>query len=295
MSDIRRQIKEFDQYAQSCYSPHTSQAYHRDIFDYLSFLIDYLAKNEPELGDIDRLSIRHYIASLHRTGKSSATIHRRIASLNNFFEFLRRRGRIDKNPARGVARPKLKSGLPPFISEDDLGKILDGLPHNTFIQKRDRAMLEVFYGSGLRLAELIGLKSKDFEGGSFLRVLGKRNKQRIVPLGKRALEALREYIASRQELNLPFPDALLFVSRRGKRLERRYIQRRVKSALESLSSEFSPHDLRHAFATHMMRRGADLRAIQELLGHANLTSTQIYTHLCPTDLQEVYSRAHPRA
>jgi len=295
MSEIRKEIKEFDDYAANCYAENTSQAYHRDVFDYMTFLVDYLGKDRPELGDIDRLSVRHYIAHLHRSGKSSATIHRRLASLNNFFEYLRRRDRIGKNPARGVVRPKLKSGLPPFISEDDLGKILDGLPQDSFIEKRERAMLEVFYGGGLRLAELIGLKVRDFEGGGFLRVMGKRSKERLVPIGKRAVAALKDYLEARRGLERFNSSEEMFISQRGRKLERRSVERRVKNILNSLSSEYSPHDLRHAFATHMMRRGADMRAIQELLGHVNLTSTQIYTHLCPSDLQEIYAKAHPRA
>lgn len=295
MSDFISQLAEYDNYTESCYSDNTSSAYHRDVLDYMTFMIDYLGKDSPGIRDLDRLSIRHYISSLHRGGKSGSTIHRRIASLTNFFEYLRRHGKIDKNPVRGISRPRLKSGLPPFISETELGEILDSLPQESPIEKRDKAMMEIFYGCGLRLSELINLNLADFEANRFLRVLGKGSKERIVPLGDRAIEALRNYLTDRGVLLGDRANKRTFISSRGNKLEKRYVQRRVKKLLESISSDLSPHDLRHAFATHLMRNGADLRAIQELLGHENLTATQIYTHLCPNDLKEIYTRAHPRA
>ena len=295
MSGITDNIEQFDEYLNSCYSTNTAQAYHRDVYDYCSFLTGYLGDENPEIAELNRLSVRHYIASLHRAGKSSSTIHRRIASLTSFFEFLRRRGVVESNPARGLARPKLKRGLPPFISEKELGKILDALPDETNIEKRDRAMIELFYGAGCRLAELINLKLHDFEGGGFIRVLGKGSKERLIPIGRRAAEALEKYLPVRDQFRPNENHDFLFLSNRGNKLERRYVQRRVKQLLNSISNDISPHDLRHAFATHMMRNGAELRAIQELLGHVNLTATQIYTHLCPSDLKKVYSQTHPRA
>lgn len=295
MSKVKEYIGQFDEFVKSAYSGNTVNAYHRDVFDYMNFLIDYLGKDEPEMAELDRLSVRHYIASLHRAGNSSATIHRHIASLANFFEFLRRRGAVEKNPVRGLARPKLKMGLPPFVGEKELGEIMDRLPRSTPLEKRNRAVFEVFYGAGLRLSELIELKLQDLGSDGFIRVLGKRSKERLSPLGDRAMQAVREYLAVRDEIMHGKSSVYLFVSSRGNHLERRFVQRMVKDALESLSGELSPHDLRHAFATHMMRRGADMRAIQELLGHTALTATQIYTHLCPNDLKDIYGKAHPRA
>jgi len=295
MSGIVDKIEQYNEYLDSCYSPNTVQAYHRDVLDYCSFLIGYLGDENPEIIELNRLSVRHYIASLHRDGKSSSTIHRRIASLSSFFEFLRRRGIVENNPARGLARPKLQQGLPPFIEEKALGRILDSLPDETKVEIRDRAMIELFYGAGLRLAELIQLKLRDFEGGGFIRVIGKGSKERIIPIGKRAAEALENYLQIRKQLLNNENHDYLFLNNRGNKLDRRYVQRRIKQLLNSISNDISPHDLRHAFATHMMRNGADLRAIQELLGHANLTATQIYTHLCPSDLKKIYSQTHPRA
>lgn len=295
MSGVLEKFTEFDEYLNSCYSSNTAQAYRSDVLDYCTFLIDYLGDENPEIVELNRLSVRHYIASLHRDGKSSATIHRRIASLTSFFEYLRRRGIVENNPARGLSRPKLKKGLPPFIAEKDLGDVFDSLPDETNTEIRDRAMLELFYGAGLRLSELIELKLQDFEGGGFIRVIGKGSKERLIPLGKRAVAAIGNYVKIRNQFLNNEKTDYLFLNSRGNKLDRRYVQRRVKQILNSISSDLSPHDLRHAFATHMMRRGADLRAIQELLGHVNLTATQIYTHLCPADLKKIYSQAHPRA
>ncbi len=294
-AELAEQVGLFDRFLDECYSPRTADSYRRDLKDYLKFMVDYAGTEALEIGLCDRLSVRSYIGSLHRSGRSSATIHRRIAALTCFFDFLRRHKFIDKNPVLGLPRPKLKKGLPPFIEEADLERILDSLPSETAGEKRDRAMMEVFYGGGLRLAELIALRLTDFDQEGFLRVMGKGSKERLTPLGKRAVEALREYLKVRGELLSNRYSEALFVSSRGVSMSPRSIQMRVKRILDSISGNLSPHSLRHAFATHMMRRGADLRAIQELLGHENLTATQIYTHFCPEDLKDIYSRTHPRA
>lgn len=292
---LKRHFELFQEFLHECYSDNTAESYFRDLRDYHRFLLDYTGREELALEDLNRLSVRSYLASLHRAGKSSATIHRRIESLNCFFDFLRRYEVIDNNPVRGLPRPRLKKGLPPFMGEEELGRLIDQIPVETVVEKRDRVMMELFYGTGLRLSELINLTVNDFEGGTFLRVLGKGEKERLMPLGRRAIEALGDYMSSRPELSKTEPSEILFLNSRGNRLDRRYVQRRVKQLLSSISGDLSPHALRHAFATHMMRRGAELRAIQELLGHENLTATQIYTHLCPQDLKEIYSRTHPRA
>lgn len=292
---LEKQTGLFSQFLDECYSHNTAESYRRDLKDYFKFMLDYTGEEKFNIDRLDRLSIRSYIASLHRAGRSSSTIHRRIASLTCFFDFLRRHGQIAKNPVQGLPRPRLKKGLPPFISESELEKILDALPYQTPIEKRDRALMEVFYGGGLRLAEIIGLKLGDFDGGGFVRVMGKGSKERLTPLGKRAVSALADYLRARNELLGKGHTDALFVSPRGNQMSRRDIQMRVKRMLGAISGSLSPHSLRHAFATHMMRRGADLRAIQELLGHADLTATQVYTHFCPQDLKDIYTRTHPRA
>ncbi|NQS99283.1 MAG: tyrosine-type recombinase/integrase [candidate division Zixibacteria bacterium] len=288
-------IELFSEFLKNCYAPNTAVSYLRDIRDFHRFIIDYLGVDSPRINQLDRLSVRHYIARLHLDGKKSSTINRRIASLNCFFEFLRRRQIIPKNPLHGIPRPKKKQGLPPFIGEKKLGRLLDELPAGTPSEKRDRAIMELFYGGGIRLAELIALKVQDFEGGSFLRVMGKGSKERLIPLGSRAVNALQDYLKSRETISARIKSQVLFINSRGSPLDKRYVQREVKSLLSGIRSDLSPHILRHAFATHMMRNGADLRAIQELLGHQNLTATQIYTHFCPQDLKEIFSRTHPRA
>lgn len=292
---LSEQIEIFSAFLKRHYAPNTAASYFRDIRDFHRFVIDYLGSDSPRINQLDRLSIRHYIAFLHRSGKGSATINRRIASLNCFFEFMRRHQVVAKNPIRGIPRPKRKRGLPSFIGEGELGRLLDGLPADTPSEKRDRAMMELFYGGGIRLAELIALKVQDFEGGNFLRVMGKGSKERLIPLGSRAVTALQDYLNSRETLSDRKIGQTLFINSRGNPLDRRYVQRKVKTLLSAIRSDLSPHKLRHAFATHMMRKGADLRAIQELLGHKDLTATQIYTHFCPQDLKEIFSRTHPRA
>ena len=288
-------LLKFRNFAQEIFSPNTVDAYLRDIRHYFKFMLDYTGSEDFKITDCDRLSIRSYLAFLHRNRYQSSTINRRVASLESFFEFMKRIKAVARNPALNLPRPKMKKGLPPFIGEKELGKLLDDFPVSNPVQLRDRAVVELFYGGGLRLAELIGLKLNDFEGGNFVRVMGKGSKERLVPLGKRAVDALQDYLSVRNRLLKDRRSDYLFISGRGNRLERRSVQRMIKRRLESISGEISPHSLRHAFATHLLRGGAEMRAVQELLGHESLTSTQIYTHLCPQDLQNAYKQAHPRA
>jgi site-specific recombinase XerD len=288
-------FKIFTEYVSNSYAPNTARSYLRDIRDFYTFLIEYLSQDQPDIVKVDRLCVRHYIAYLHRRGRNSSTIHRRIASLNNLFEFFLRHRLIEHNPVRGIVRPKLKKGLPPYISEKDWGELLDTLPCDTPAQKRDKAMMELFYSGGLRLSELIGLKVVDLQNDNVLRIMGKGSKERIVPLGVSAVGALSEYLKVRPELTRLADKGSLFINSRGNQMDERFVQRRVKSLLSAIAGDYSPHDLRHAFATHLLRRGAELRAIQELLGHTDLTTTQIYTHLCPQDLKEIYHKTHPRA
>ncbi len=288
-------IQKFKDFASEVYSPNTVSSYLFDLRDYCRFMIDYKGIDELKIEICDRLSIRSYLANLHRRNYQSSSITRRIASLSCFFDYLKRYGIIEYNPARDLPHPKKAQSLPPMIGEEQLNRIMDALPSENAVQKRDRAVMELFYGGGLRLAELINLKINDFEGGNFIRVLGKGSKERLAPLGRRAIEALNDYLPARQEILKNKFSEYLFVSGRGNHMERRYIQRMVKRNLEAVSGELSPHSLRHAFATHLLRKGAELPVIQELLGHQNLTATQIYTHFVPSDLLNIYKSAHPRA
>ena len=293
--NLNEHINLFVESLQGSYSPYTIQSYTNDIRQYQKFLLGQIEGESLSLNDLDRMSVRRYTVSLYHQGKRPGTIHRKIASLSSFFEFLRRHNVIDKNPVRGITRPKLLQTKPTYIQEKELGKLLDNLPADTPVQKRDRAMMELFYGCGLRLSELLALTINDFEGGNYIHIIGKGDKERFVPLGKRALSALADYLQARNNILSGVQSEWLFVNSKGNRLDRRFVQRKVKQLLSSISAQLSPHSLRHAFATHMMRKGADLRVIQELLGHENLTATQIYTHYCPQDLQEVFEKTHPRA
>ena len=293
--ELKQIIELYFESLKDAYSKNTIQAYIRDLDDFRKFMLGYLGREEMKLEDLDRRAIRSYLASLHKNKKRPATIHRRMESLNSFFDFMRRHEFIKINPVKALPRPKLGKGLPPFIPEVELGKILDTLPTETYIQIREKAMMELFYGAGLRLSEMLTLKLENLENDSQIRVMGKGSKERIVPLGNSAVQALKNYLRIRSTISKTTNNNIFFISIRGNPLDRSNVQKRVNKLLESISGDLSPHDLRHAFATHLMRRGAELRAIQELLGHENLTATQIYTHLCPQDLKKIYSKTHPRA
>jgi len=206
-------------------------------------MLGYLGREEMKLEDLDRRAIRSYLASLHKNKKRPATIHRRMESLNSFFDFMRRHEFIKINPVKALPRPKLGKGLPPFIPEVELGKILDTLPTETYIQIREKAMMELFYGAGLRLSEMLTLKLENLENYSQNRVMGKGSKERIVPLGNSAVQALKNYLRIRSTISKTTNNNIFFISIRGNPLDRSNVQKRVNKLLESISGDLSPHDL----------------------------------------------------
>ncbi len=274
-------------------SPHTVEAYQSDLQQFAAFLSREISASLT-IDAITHLHIRRYLAFLHK-GHAKSSIGRKLASIRSLFRFLIRRGEIATNPAELVSTPKKEKKLPFHLNIDEITTLVEAPQGVGILSLRDRAILETLYSSGLRVSELTGLDIGrcDLEAGG-LRVMGKGGKERIVPLGRVAAEALREYLLSRSSLH---PDAPLVVNSRGGRLTRRSVARIVDRYMRHLVTmkKASPHTLRHTFATHLLEGGADLRSIQEMLGHASLSTTQKYTHVTIDKLLEVYDKAHPKA
>ncbi len=277
-------------------SPNTVDAYRRDIAGFLAFLVD---EGMPTgVNDIKPLHIKAYLASIYDT-VSPATIGRKLAALRSFFKFLTVQGIAHANPAAAVRTPKIPQKLPDFLTVDEAMAIADAEGDGSPRALRDRALMEVLYGGGLRVSEVSGLnlESVDLVQGT-ARVLGKGSKERIVPLGRHAVKALDAYLAMRRQVidkeRTPHEKAL-FLNRNGGRLSVRAIQRttRLKGLEIGARSSVHPHALRHSCATHLLEGGADLRVIQDLLGHASLSTTQRYTHVNIDSLMGVYDKAHP--
>jgi integrase/recombinase XerC len=274
-------------------SPHTLAAYRRDL-EQLAAFVSRERGETASAAEVDHLLLRRYLALLGRSAKKSS-VGRKLAAIRTFFRFLVRHGAIVTNPAELIATPKKEQNLPFHLNIDQATALMDapstGEPHLL----RDRAVLELLYSSGLRVSELTGLDIKDLDlAGGMVRVMGKGGKERIVPVGSRAVAAVQEYLAQRGELG---GEGALFLNTRGQRINRRSVARIVDAHVLRVAAfkRISPHTLRHTFATHMLEGGADLRAIQELLGHASLSTTQKYTHVGIDRLMEVYDKAHPKA
>ncbi len=271
-------------------SPHTLRGYAADLSEFTRFLTEEKVAGLPA---VDARVVRAYLARLHRRKLSKATIARKLAAVRSCFRFLARRGALEMNPARQVRSPRLGRRLPSFLPLDEtLGSLNVGTEPSP-AGLRDHALIEVLYGAGLRVAEGCGLDLDDVdEGRRAIRVLGKGDKERVVPIGDTALDALEAYLAARGRQRGP-----LFLNARGGRLTARSAHRIVRAWARrvGVTQRVTPHTLRHSFATHMLGRGADLRLIQELLGHSRLSTTQRYTHVSPEHLMRVYDSAHPRA
>jgi len=271
-------------------------SYSSDLKAFQSYLLERSrAEGGIPLEKIDRLIIRGYLAQLHKRGLAKSSIARKLAVLRSFFDFLVRSGRLPLNPAKQVASPKQERRLPKFLTVDQACQACDlSSPvkkGREWLALRNQAILETFYSTGIRLSELAGLQARDvyFDGG-VVHVFGKGKKERIVPIGKKALSVLKAYLAAR-----PSASKGLFSNWRGGPLSTRSVGRIVKSVMRRIDRpELSPHALRHSYATHLLEGGADLRAVQELLGHASLSTTQRYTHLQVDHLMQVYDKAHPR-
>jgi integrase/recombinase XerC len=267
----------------------TVRAYKKDLEGFFRHV-----NTEPD--KIDVIDVRGFIAEQIKAGYNKNTVSRRLASLRSFFKFLRREGYIKANPARLVSNIKLPKVLPKFLSVDDIFSLVEKPEGMGFLPSRDRAILEILYSSGLRVAELSGLNVDDVNiKGGLIKVKGKGRKERIIPVGSKAIDALKSYMIER--VLLKSKNRALFLSRLGKRLTERGIRRIVVKYARAvqISGQVGPHTLRHTFATHLLQGGADLRIIQELLGHSSLSTTQKYTHLDVTHLMDIYDRSHPLA
>jgi integrase/recombinase XerC len=280
-------------------SPHTCRAYRKDLELFAALVAE---KGLPaDWATIDHLTIRLYLGHLYQGKRIKRTsVIRKLATLRTFFRYLKREGIVEKNPAKMVATPKGGENLPHALSVDEAFRLLAVPDGTTPLGSRDRAILELLYSSGLRVGELTSLDLHDLDlGGGMVRVMGKGGKERIVPIGSKATEALSTYLARRGELMKEGQSApqYLFLNHRGGRLTPRSVARMIKKYLPQggIVKETSPHTFRHSFATHLLDAGADLRGIQELLGHASLSTTQRYTHVSSAKLMEVYDRTHPRA
>jgi integrase/recombinase XerC len=299
-------------------SAHTVRAYESDLTQFLGHAAarEGVAVSDLRASSLDRAAIRAFLGELHRAGVSRATAARKLAAVRTLLRYLRREGAIDDDPGSLVSTPKRDVRMPSHLSESEMDALIGAAGSDEPLGQRDRAILELFYASGLRLSELAGLDLDDVNlSARMVRVLGKGGKERIVPFNASTAKAIRAYVAGRellvrgrggqerQESKRSSPSrhsrrsSPLFVNYRGTRLTARSIDRLVRRYVAASSARMgiSPHALRHSFATHLLQRGADLRAIQELLGHARLSTTQRYTHVNAAQLLDVYRKSHPRA
>jgi len=270
-------------------SPNTLQAYRRDLCQFRDWL-------KKEFLQVDSALIGNYLATLREKGNKSRTLNRKLSVVRMFYKFLYTEGKIDHNPVEGVSSPRLGRKIPSFLSEKEVEALLEAPSVDEPYGSRDRAILEVVYGAGLRISELVNLNLTDLNlKGGWVKVLGKGSKERIVPLGREACRWVRIYLRKRR---IETTDKLsLFCNRYGKRLSRQACWKITKkySQKSGITKKISPHTLRHSFATHLLSRDADLRFVQELLGHTNISTTQIYTHITQERLKKVYKKYHPRA
>lgn len=277
-------------------SPHTLAAYGRDLAEFSAYI-----GPEDGLGDIDHLRIRGFLSHLYDRGLSKTSVARALAAVRSLFRWLARRGVVDQNPAALVATPRLPKKLPRVPTIEEINSVLDaGMPEQAPFPERDRVILELLYGCGLRNSELVGINLDDIHwSNEAILVRGKGRKQRLVPFGDTAAQAMRDYLPVRQKMlaDQKKTSTALSVNLRGGRLTTRSVGRIVKqiAIARGLSPDLHPHTLRHAFGTHMLEEGADLRAIQELLGHERLATTQRYTQLSLKHVIQVYDSTHPRA
>ena len=299
---LTARIRAFEKYLriERNLSDNTCRSYLRDLSDFSAFLQDTQIGSFADASDIDSLAIRAYLAACARRNKKS-TQARKLSCLKTFFAFLMREGLADGNPAEMLKAPKRDSTLPRHLTVDEMFALLDSIPVETLLQARDRALLELLYSTGIRLGELVGLNRTDIDlpAGKIL-VRGKGRKERIVPMGRKASGFLAAYLEGSQALagrhhgvrRMP-----VFLNVRGGRLSGRSVARLLDAWIVhcGITHKISPHAIRHSFATHLLNAGADMRGIQELLGHASLATTQKYTHLHVDALMQVYDRSHPRS
>jgi integrase/recombinase XerC len=277
----------------------TIKSYREDLELLYGYLCDSMGKS-PKPAEITPLELRTYVAALHDAGYAKSSVSRRLASLRSYFRFAQREGLCESNPAKPLRNPRRERKLPHFLTNREIGKLLNSPPKSDAMGLRDRAILETLYSAGLRVSELVGINESDldFDGG-LVRVRGKGKRERLAPLGSFAIRALKAWLRMRSPAKgqSKVEASAVFLNKFGKRLTTRSIGRMLEKYLKitGLDSRTSPHTLRHSFATHLLDRGADIRSVQELLGHKSLVTTQIYTHVSTAGLKAVYEKAHPRA
>ncbi|MBI4750200.1 MAG: tyrosine recombinase XerC [Acidobacteria bacterium] len=287
-------------------SEHTLRNYLSDLeqfHDYLCPVDKQGVRREVNIRDIDNITIREYMATLYSKNKKKTSIARKLATLRTFFKYLCREGILEMNPARLVSSPRLEKKLPNYLTVEEVIRFIEIPDLETVLGKRDRAILEMLYGTGVRVSELVNLNLQDIDFTQMtVRVRGKGRKERIVPFGEYAKKAVELYLGVRGELMMNAPEDkrvpnAVFYNYQGTRITTRSVGRMIDKYIKECADlhHISPHSLRHSFATHLLNAGADLRSIQELLGHARLSTTQQYTHISQDRLMEVYDRAHPKA
>jgi len=279
------------------YSIHTIRSYQNDLNDYNDFIKQN--QNNAVITQSDHKTVRNWIIYLIENNNSPRSVNRKISTLKSFFKYLMKNNLIDHNPVSKVQPPKNQKKLPSFVEQAQMNNLLDKIDFgDDFISVRDRFIIELFYFTGIRLSELINLKIDDFNlKTNTIKVLGKRNKERIIPTCKETENSYKNYISLRSLINNSEKTNYLFITDKGKKLYEKLVYRIVNKYLTYVTTieKKSPHVLRHTFATHMLNNGADLNAVKELLGHANLSATQIYTHNTFEKLKKIYNQAHPRS
>jgi integrase/recombinase XerC len=281
-------------------SPYTTKSYREDLVALADYLGEARGGKCPQPGEVTVLDLRGYVAALHESGYAQATVARRLASLRSFFRFGQREGWTKTNPAKPLRNPRQGRSLPHFLSAEDLARLLEAPPAQQPLGLRDRAILETMYSAGLRVSEVVGLDEGDLDfAAAVVRVRGKGRRERLTPIGSYALRALRRWLPVRKvhPREPAGAAAPVFVNKFGRRLTTRSVARMLEKYLQltGLDSRTTPHSLRHSFATHLLDRGAEIRSVQELLGHKSLVTTQIYTHVSIASLRGAYDKAHPRA
>ncbi len=305
-------LQEFIRYLkfEKHFSDHTAKCYGADLEQFAQFLLDEHRANPDTAGtavSIDEVllaadvqTIRKFMAFLSERHYTKSTTARKLATLRSFYKFLVKRGQLSSNPVSSIKTPKQDKKLPKFLEYEQVQKLLNTPPTDNWLGARDRAMLEVLYSTGMRVSELVALNLEDVDFlGEVIHVRGKGKKERICPIGSSALQSIQHYIEYRNkriQADPSFDSKVLFANKHGKRLSTRSVRRKMDKYLiaAGLDPTISPHTLRHSFATHMLNNGADLRSVQELLGHQSLSTTQIYTHVTTSRMKEQYENAHPR-
>lgn len=277
----------------------TIKSYREDLELLYEYLVDSLGRS-PSPSELTPLDLRTYVSALHEAGYAKSSVSRRLASLRSYFKFAQREGLCSSNPAKPLRNPRKEKKLPHFLTSREIGKLLNSPPKAEPMGLRDRAILETLYSAGLRVSELVGIDLGDLDlADGLVRVRGKGKRERLAPLGSHAIRAIKRWKKHRSPARgLPKEEATaLFLNKFGKRISTRSIGRMIEKYLliTGLDSRTSPHTLRHSFATHLLDAGADIRSVQELLGHKSLVTTQIYTHVSTAGLRAAYEKAHPRA